>query len=338
MHGKTRIFSRLFLVLIASIGNAAIASEFPSHDMRGSHDHPIVSRFAGSTIFGYQQIDYGSATLPIGPYDGNAQHGFKRSEDVEGKITRIAYVAPTGKSTLEVYRNFTQALEGAGFATRFACAGDTCGNAADFSDRIIDPLLDQMGAGAHNLMLNSLYAVDGDARVLTAHLDRAAGAVDVSLLVAHQQDSSDKRPIGVLLQIVEAKPMATGQVSVDAKAMSQGLAQNGHIALYGIRYASDSAVLDKESATTLAEMAKLLKAQPTLKVYIVGHTDDSGSLAHNLTLSQQRAESVVKALAKDYGIAATRMAAKGLASYAPVASNRDDAGKARNRRVELVEQ
>ena len=50
------------------------------------------------------------------------------------------------------------------------------------------------------------------------------------------------------------------------------------------------------------------------------------------------AEAVAKALATDYGIAPARLAAKGLASYAPVASNRDDAGKARNRRVELVEQ
>jgi outer membrane protein OmpA-like peptidoglycan-associated protein len=132
--------------------------------------------------------------------------------------------------------------------------------------------------------------------------------------------------------------MATGEVTVDAKAMSQGLAQNGHIALYGIHFASDSAVLGEDSAATLAEMAKLLKAQPALKVYIVGHTDDSGSLAHNLALSQQRAEAVVKALETQYGIAPARLAAKGLASYAPVASNRDDAGKARNRRVELVEQ
>lgn len=303
--------------------------------MAGSHDSPIVSRFAGSVIVGYQSIDFGQASLPLGKY---ADGKITRTETPEGKITRIAYVAPSAKSTLEVYRNFEQALQGAGFATRFACAEDTCGDGFNFSQLLINPLLDRMGAGAHNILLDTLNAIGGDTRALTAHLDRPTGAVDVSLLVAHQQNAFNKRPIGVLLQIVEAKAMATGQVSVDAKAMSRGLAQDGHIALYGIHFSSDSSTLTKDSSATLAEMAKLLKAQPALKVYIVGHTDDSGSLAHNLALSQQRAEAVVKALATDYGIAPARLAAKGVASYAPVASNHDDAGKARNRRVELVEQ
>ena len=70
----------------------------------------------------------------------------------------------------------------------------------------------------------------------------------------------------------------------------------------------------------------------------VGHTDHTGELGHNLALSQKRAESVAKALTTRYGIAAQRVAAKGVASYAPVASNQDETGRARNRRVELVAQ
>lgn len=128
------------------------------------------------------------------------------------------------------------------------------------------------------------------------------------------------------------------EVTVDARAMSRGLAQSGHIALYGIRFASNSALLEKSSDGALAQMAALLKAQPALKLFIVGHTDDSGSLAYNLTLSRQRAESVTHALVKRYGIPPARLAATGLASYEPVASNRDGTGKAKNRRIELVEQ
>jgi OmpA-OmpF porin, OOP family len=337
VHGMPRFLLRPLLVsaLLVTASTTAIAQDVPTHDMTGSHDSPIVSRFAGSVIVGYQSVEFGQATLPLGKYVGDK---ITSTETPEGKVTRIAYVVPTAKSTFEVYRNFEQALQGAGFATRFACAGDTCGDGFNFSQSVINPLLDQMGANAHNIMLDTLNAIGGDTRALTAHLDRPAGAVDVSVLVSQQHDAFNKRPVGVLLQIVEAKAMATGQVTVDAKAMSQGLAQNGHIALYGIHFATDSATLTKDSATTLAEMAKLLKAQPSLKVYIVGHTDDSGSLAHNLVLSQQRAESVVKALVTEYAIAPTRLAAKGLASYAPVASNHDEAGMARNRRVELVEQ
>lgn len=311
------------------------AVEAPAHDVPGSRDHPVVSRFAGSVIGGYHQVDFGSAVLPLGRVDASRPDGFAKVARVEGAITRILYVAPAGKTGTEVFSNFQAALDRAGFQTRFVCAGDGgvhgCGG-MDFAEAVDAPLYDPMRA--RNLMVETLDSVDGDVRALTAHLTRAAGDVDVSLLVGQSHNA----PVGALLQIVEARPMATGEVTVDARAIGRGLAQDGHIALYGIHFASDSAQLEPSSDATLAQMAALLKSEPTLKAYVVGHTDDSGSLAHNLVLSQQRAEAVVQALTTRYGITPARLAAKGLASFAPVASNRADAGKAKNRRVELVEQ
>ena len=93
-----------------------------------------------------------------------------------------------------------------------------------------------------------------------------------------------------------------------------------------------------ESKAQLDEMAKLLTANPALKVYIVGHTDNQGQLAHNVDLSQRRAEAVTQALATTYRIAPARLVAKGVASLSPVASNADDAGRAQNRRVGFVQQ
>jgi len=328
-----RLLSRSLAFLLVFSCISATASELPDHDVAGSHDHPAVSRFAGSIIVGYSQEDYGRATLPLAREDAGKPSRFAKSEDVEGRITRLAYAGPKGKSAIEVYRNFAQALKAAGFQTRFQCSGDAGCGGFDFSAALIEPLLDRM-RGNRNLMVSSLEAAGGNVQSLTAHLKRPEGDINLSLLVSQ----NEQEPVGVLLQIVEAKAMGTGQVIVDAKAMSQGLAKSGHIALYGIHFGSDSAVLEKSSAGTLAEMATLLKTQPALKVYIVGHTDNSGTVAHNAALSQRRAEAVVKALPTNYGIAADRLGAKGLASYAPVASNRDPDGKARNRRVELVEQ
>ncbi|MBS0407147.1 MAG: OmpA family protein [Proteobacteria bacterium] len=324
---------RLLALLVASVMAAAAgAVSIPKADVAGSKDSPIVSRFAGSVIVGYARVDFGTATLPLGRYSASEPSGFADSEQAEGRVTRIAYAAPAGKSGLEVYRNFEQALRTAGFRERFACAGvDGCGG-YDFSTAVLKPVLEGVRGDAA-VMIETLQPINGDVRALTARLERPAGNVDVALLVSQ----SPREPVGVLLQVVEAKAMATGQVSVDAKAMAEGLAQAGHMALYGIRFATDSAALTADSDATLAQMTALLKAQPALKVYIVGHTDNAGTLAHNLTLSQQRAESVVRAL-ETRGIAAARLAAKGLASYAPVASNDDEAGRARNRRVELVKQ
>lgn len=326
-------FFAIFL-LGAPLFNAQ-ATEVPKRDVAGSHDHPIISRFTGSVIAGYQALDYAEAIFPMGRAKYDKPDHFLKTAHLEGKVTRIFYVAPQGKTGIEIYRNFEAALVRGGFKVTYACAGDSgvdgCGG-FNFADYLVNPLLDPLHS--RNLMIDALKAIDGDVRYLTAHLQREAGNVDISLLVS----AGDRTPPGILLQIVEAKPMATGQVNVDAQAMSKGLTQNGHIALYGIHFSSDSATLEKDSDDTLQQMANLLREHPGLKVFIVGHTDNSGSASHNAILSEKRAQSVVDALSSRYSITKTRIIAKGLGPYAPVASNGDKAGKARNRRVELVEQ
>ena len=92
-----------------------------------------------------------------------------------------------------------------------------------------------------------------------------------------------------------------------------------------------------ENHRRIAEIAKLLDGDPTLRVFVVGHTDMVGDAAANLSLSQSRAQSVIKALVSKHGIAASRLVAFGNGPYAPVSSNRTDEGRAQNRRVELVE-
>ena len=74
------------------------------------------------------------------------------------------------------------------------------------------------------------------------------------------------------------------------------------------------------------------------KVLVVGRSDNQGTTARNIDLSQKHAESAIKALTTEYKIDAKRLSAKGIASYAPVASNDNDAGREKNRRVELVKQ
>ncbi|RWX81054.1 DUF4892 domain-containing protein [Neorhizobium lilium] len=308
------------------------AAETPAQDIKGGKDNPIVSRFAGAVIIGYQQRDYAALTLPLGPYDASQKSQFARSQTAEGRLTSIIYAIPEGKTALEVYRNYEQTLKAAGFQSAYQCESSACGG-YDFAAALADPINRAMDSNLFNLRINLLNATNDDVRAMTAHLDRSDGSVDVSLLVS--QDSG--RQAGVLLQIVEGRAMQTGQVTVDAKAMSDGLAKAGHIALYGIQFETDSATLKTESDETLAQMAELLAHDETRKVYIVGHTDSSGALEHNIELSQARATAVVKALAGKFGINASRLQAKGIGPYAPVASNANDAGRAKNRRVELVE-
>lgn len=139
-----------------------------------------------------------------------------------------------------------------------------------------------------------------------------------------------------VLTLIEMQAMKQ-EVTMDAAAMASGLKDAGSVAIYGIYFDTAKSDLKPESDAALGEIAKLLKQQPALRVFIVGHTNMVGDPASNVKLSQARALSVVNALATKYQIAATRLTPFGAGPYAPVASNKTEEGRAKNRRVELVE-
>jgi OmpA-OmpF porin, OOP family len=139
------------------------------------------------------------------------------------------------------------------------------------------------------------------------------------------------------LVIVEKQAMQQDIVA-DAAALKGGLSQDGHIVVPGIYFDFGKSEVKPESAAALKEITKMLQASPTIKVWVVGHTDNIGSAESNLALSNARAAAVIRSLTTQMGIDSKRLAPYGDGPYAPVASNKTDDGRARNRRVELVEQ
>ena len=149
---------------------------------------------------------------------------------------------------------------------------------------------------------------------------------------------TSNEPSGMFITMVVVEKQAMQQdVTIDAKAMARDLGETGRVAIYGILFDTGKSELKPESGPALVEIAKLLKESPALKVYIVGHTDMVADLATNVKLSQSRAQSVMNALVSQHGIASARLIAYGDGPYAPVASNKTEEGRAKNRRVELVE-
>jgi OmpA-OmpF porin, OOP family len=138
------------------------------------------------------------------------------------------------------------------------------------------------------------------------------------------------------LTVVERQAMHQ-DVLLDAAGIASGLNSNGSVAVYGIYFDTAKSDLKPESEPALGEISKLMKGNQVLKVFVSGHTDMVGDPAANLKLSQARAQSVINALVTKYGIAAARLTAFGNGPYAPVASNKTEEGRAKNRRVELVE-
>ena len=139
------------------------------------------------------------------------------------------------------------------------------------------------------------------------------------------------------VDIIETKPMAARMSTVKAEEITDSLAKTGKVAIYGVYFDTDKADVKPESKSALAEMAKAIQgAGAGKKFLIVGHTDNQGAFEYNQALSARRAKAVTEVLGRDYGLAAGSIVPVGVGMAAPVAANTDEAGRAKNRRVEIV--
>lgn len=318
----------LALALLAA-GVSAQADDYNT-DRKGGADHPLVSRYEGSTLYMYGAERLGQAPLLV------ADQGKPAPKTVEGRISNHWYLSPKGPAPLEVFRNYQQALTAAGYQVLYACELAQC-EKFDVQDKIKEfPRSARWVAG--NAIVDSIFNSGSQPgfNYLSVSKNGPDGVTYIQLATSTTSNAPISGRTRLFLQIVEPQQMAGNMVAVGAKAIGDSLQRDGKIALYGVLFDTNKAEIREQSSAQLKEMADALKAAPRLKVYIVGHTDSDGDLEANLALSQKRAQAVVTALSKTYGIAAERLNARGVASLAPVASNAADAGKARNRRVEMV--
>lgn len=357
-----RVFVHLFLALCLLFDAGAVIAQ--TKDVPGSKDHPMIKRFERSVIIGYEFMKFNDLVLVLGPVKGQYEPHLKfeyemerskspltptKTQTVEGESTRILYVAPPERSPLEVLRNYEQELLKNGFETLFKCSREQCSQQDGALGwlYLYPPkrrLLNIPPPNKGNLFKSvswSALSYAADQHFLSAK--RTSGGADtyVSIYSARGGYRDHTETFGhpiLLLEVIDAVPMENKMVTVDAATMAKQVAATGHVALYGILFATDKADIKPESAAALDEIAKFLKADPKVVVYIVGHTDNVGGFEHNMTLSQRRAEAVVKELTTRYGIPAARLKAVGTGPVRPVASNETEDGRAKNRRVEVVKQ
>lgn len=324
------------LIALAIYCSVSLALTVRAADVEGSSDHPLIGRFEGSNIVGYQVSEYDEAAVVDGPFaplstDKRVGKGFKT---LEGRIFLIYYSLPEGRSTLQVLRNYERSLKAKGFSILFACAttDGSCfeGNSLEggylLGQAVGDPL------ALPRLMTDYVHNWFSQGRYLLARLDRPEGAVYASL-------SLGESPRGgvAVVRVAETREMETDKiVFITAAQMEKAIGEAGRVALQGIRFASNSDRIAPESQPTLDEIAKLLANKPEMKLKVVAHTDDRDAAEPALDLAARRAKNVVAELMGARGIAPERLAAEGSATVPSTDSNNAESGTNRNRRVELV--
>lgn len=320
MFGPEIRFSLVGLLVVFALGAGVPARAQTAADVKGAADHPLVPRYKGAEIRQYNVEKFSDFALVTGRTrrgDGTMPVP-EATIPVEGRITHLIYRAPADRSSLEVFRNYLDALKGAGFETLYTCARGDCG--FQFN-RVMNPAL------------NDGLLYDKEQRYLVAKLMRPQGDVYGALYVTTNE--ANKRAFAKL-DVVELKPLEQRMVVVQADEMAQALTRDGKIAIYGILFDFDKADIKPESRPQIDQLGELLKKNPKLEVLIVGHTDGQGAFDYNLSLSQRRAQAIVLALTAS-GIAVNRLTPAGAGMVAPIASNRTEDGRTKNRRVEIVE-
>lgn len=311
-------------IFVAAIGFTVAGAPAYAADVEGSQDHPLIgARFPEAQITAQKADEFDEFMLITGPVEREGE--VISGERLEGRVTATIYEIPAERTTLEVFRNYENKLAELGMETLYACSDKDC--------------------GGRNFNLTAVPYINGfggnekGQRYLAARHDGAGSTAYVSLYVAknYSVGGPTKDLVYVRLVVIEVESMSTALVVVDADEMQRQIFETGRVALYGIQFGFDSADILPESQEALTEIAKLLEAQPSLELVVVGHTDNVGSLDYNMNLSKQRADAVQAALVNDYGIAGARLDSWGVGYLSPVATNQSEDGRALNRRVELVE-
>lgn len=304
-------------------------------DLEGSKDPPGMKRYEGSEIIGYSAPKFDEYLVPLSPPTAMSPPAYTKSARAEGQVSRYTYLAPAGRTGTELLRNYRTEFQRLGFDVVYEKKPEDRGWFGPTYDKISeDDGIGQILAynEASERMLVGKSKQNPPAYYVVFVTEYKDGVIPDRL----QNKIAKGQPIAEIVAVLP-DTMEKKMTFVNADEMKQGLHDAGKVALYGVFFDTDKDVVKPESQPTLQEIATLLQGDASLRLHVVGHTDNQGKADYNLDLSKRRAASVVRELTSKFGVAAARLDAFGCGLYSPAASNETDEGRAKNRRVELVQ-
>lgn len=279
-----------------------------------------------------------SYSVPVGRY----RPGGPMAAVVTGPMLRRAYRLDAADTTVgAVIDAYRERLAADGFAVLWSCRTEACGG-FDFRNAVeLMPVPAMMIDTSDFAQLSMRRVGAGKGAVVSVLASRLGDRIFVQTVsVAVGEGSGDPAltalapPAEVPSDPAPSAPPVVSQ-SAGSGALLAQLKAEGHVRVDGLDFDSGGTRIAPSSDGVLDALATMLKAEPQLAVAVVGHSDATGELKTNLTVSERRAEAVRAAL-EARGVAAARLSAHGVGYLAPVASNATPEGRALNRRVELI--
>jgi outer membrane protein OmpA-like peptidoglycan-associated protein len=316
---------RFLLVVLAAL--SPLGNAFAEPDKAGCSDHPLFTRMPNMHIHDCKISQFDLRSFPVGAPD--AQKRLK-SVDVEGPTQWIHYIlnkdvtanATAKPSALQIQRNFQNAAKKAGgtIEGQYVSASDGhATNNATYEVAHMPQMTYRNGSNQSGRFGYVYYSLT---------MKFVKNGKDTWAFV---QPSDIAEELGYRLTITERQEM---QQDVVANDLLDEINKHGFVAVY-FNFDTGKATLQPDAVSQLDQIAQMLKASAALKLEVAGHTDNVGQPEENQKLSEARAQTVVQELVKR-STAADRLTARGYGQGSPMADNRAEEGRAKNRRVELV--
>jgi OmpA-OmpF porin, OOP family len=296
---------RWISVVAVTLGLFVAAPLSAQEDAQGCKDHSLFTRFPGTHITACQSSQFDMRAFPVGaPREGQET---LEAIEVEGPVQLITYQLNEGvtpPSGLQIMRNFENAAKKAG--------GTVEGRHPGWCKAMYDSeRMPGMGNGCTSYALTLKFLRGGKETWVFLQAGENDGAYVMTV--------SDREEM---------------KQDITVNELADQFARDGFLTLY-VNFDTGKSTITSDSAKTLDDAAGALRASGDLAVEVGGHTDNVGTPEANQRLSQERAQAVMAALV-ERGITADRLTAKGFGQTSPIADNRTEDGRARNRRVELV--
>ncbi|MFN3824445.1 MAG: OmpA family protein [Pseudorhodobacter sp.] len=304
---------------------------------------PILPETAVET--GVAVDSFASYALPMGAW----RDGAVPNLPLEGRIIRRAWkIDGATAGTLALLAPLRDQLRADGFTLAFECATAACGG---FDFRFATEVLPEPDMHVDLGDFRFVAATRGDGEAVTLLVSRSARAGHVQMIHVDPATSLQDRaslPVPDLTEASQTSVATTlstaGRIDQPLTLQPSGVAANmgtlleagGSIVLDGLEFPSGEARLLENAYPVLASLATWMKADPDRRITLVGHTDASGGLETNISLSRRRAEAVRQRLIERHAIEPARIEAQGVGYLAPRDSNRTEEGRTRNRRVEAI--
>lgn len=345
------ILAAMMLALGAAVAVVAMAPA-PAQAQRaieGAQAHPMVPLPAGGYITRDEFTDFAQIEFLASPHPGGREPAFEQTLPVEGAWRQLEYtVDGLELSLLRLYRGYLQHFESNGFELVFHGIGDELSSRDGYTfisyDRGFLARTPSTAAGSNAYIL--VRSPDGGTVLALSFFSRQ----NARRMMVNAVEIQEMEPLDLFAPEPEAETMAEAEPEAEpvpepvvelplqaAEDLEAGLVQDGRVIVNAILFEFDRAEILPDSAAALATVAQLMSERPGLKLLVVGHTDGVGSFDYNLRLSVERAQAVVAWLHERHGIGADRLRPAGAGPMSPVTTNRTEAGRAQNRRVELVE-